>query len=67
MKPKRVDCADCANMENRIMNKKFTCKLGKRIAFRMKSKPDKTDFYAGWPRYCNEFKPIEIENLQELF
>lgn len=64
MRPKRVDCADCANFRSRkrfpcgsIFNV-YNCTLGKRVMFRMKSHPDRSDFYAGWPRYCADFKEI---------
>ena len=62
MRPKRVDCADCANFSSKkrfpsgLIFEKHHCVLGKRVMFRMKSYPDLVDFECGWPRYCDDFK-----------
>ena len=79
MKPKRVNCLDCANFirpvfdenwDNLFISKiieRAKCKLGKRVMFRTNGLTDTCNYEVGYFRYCDEFKQIEYAQLPELF
>ena len=55
MKPKRVDCFYCENILMDDVKMKASCKLGKRIMFRILGSGYQPR-EAGYFRYCAEFK-----------
>ena len=76
MKPKRVDCLNCANfirpvfdenLDNLFISKieqRAKCKLGKRVMFRTNGLPDTCNYEVGYFRNCDEFKVKQNEQTK---
>ncbi len=69
-RPKRVECDQCYNFISPSWmtsfdiiklkkEEKASCKLGKRVMFRMNGSPYQPR-EVGWFRYCGDFKLIEL-------